>query len=228
MRRAVICIIILCCGLFVDVRAQSRLYPKSNTNYNSSSMKYHQRVDSLLLKGGDYSRFAFEIRPSFSGESGCWFDDKDSVLVLRTANQNIWYYVSSYTVDRRRKSLKDLAVTEYRCPVSKEAVQALNKLFLSAILSSSYLASPFGFDGTSYQLFVRGGRFSAECWSPQDKDSNCGKLVDILQHLCKAIQSNDSQEIDGLIPAAEALTGQFEDLYPADVKETDIWLMWGE
>lgn len=214
MKRIVLSVFLICFGLSGNVSAQSRLCPAGDNT--PSNLKYYQKVDSLLLNGGDYSSFAFEIRPSFSAESGCWFDDKDSVLVLRTANQNIYF----------RNTVKEmaLAATEYRCPVSKEAVQTLNKLFISATLSSSFLARPYGgHDGTAYQLFSLGRRFSAECWTPKDKESNCGKLVDILLSLHNAIQNNSPQDIDNLIPTAEALTKQFEDLYPEDLKEKSFW-----
>ena len=78
MRRVLVCIVLLFCGLLLDINAQSRLYPGS-----SSVLKdYYQQVDSLLLNGGEFNDFAFEIRPSFSGESGCWYDNKDSVQFI--------------------------------------------------------------------------------------------------------------------------------------------------
>ena len=90
MKRILFAFFIVLFGITSGLNAQSRLYPSSNHNHIGDS--YYTIVDSLLLKGNDFIQFAFEIRPSFSGETGCYYDVKDSVLVLRTANQNIWYY----------------------------------------------------------------------------------------------------------------------------------------
>lgn len=183
MRRVLVCIVLLFCGLLLDINAQSRLYPGS-----SSVLKdYYQQVDELLLNGGEFNDFAFEIRPSFSGESGCWYDNKDSVLVLRNASHNIWYSFSVHNHininslnNKKKKHSKAFTVTEYRCPLSKESAHAFRNLFIAATFSSSHLAKPYGADGVTYQIYIGGGAFTAECWSPNDKSSNCGKLVELL------------------------------------------------
>ena len=224
MKRVLVCIVLLLCGLIIN--AQSRLYPSARRNYSSILKDHYQRVDSLLLNGGDFNDFAFEIRPSFSGESGCWYDSKDSVLVLRTASKSIWYTFSSHTSTKNNNRFNDFVVTEYRCHFSPEAIQKLRNLFIAATFSSSYLAQPLGADGVTYQIYIRGGMFTAECWSPNDKNSNCGKLAAILTHLKTAIINNNPKDIDDLIPMVESLTQKFEDLYPEDVKDDNMWLSW--
>lgn len=225
MKQFLSSILIVLLGLSMDLNAQSRLFPSRNSMSDSISNIYHTKVDSLLLNGGVFNVFAFEIRPSFSGETGCYYDVKDSVLVLRTANQNIWYYKGNNRSKKQRKHQKELVVSEYRCPISQEARQSFNRLFTAAVFSSSFLATPFGADGVTYEIRVRGGSYSAECWSPK-KDSNCGQLVEFLAHLSEAIKGNDPQMIESLIPLADALSLLFEALYPEDVKENSTLLIW--
>ena len=224
MKRILLILLTICLGIVVKMNAQSRLYPPRYLEPKSSSAKYHKIIDTRLLNGGDYTYFAFEILPSFSAESGCYYDDNNSVLVLRTANQSIWYSMlggdGSLIKELSGKlirSIKRVRVTEYRCSISKEAVLSFKRLFYAAVNSSSYLADGMGLDGTTYRLFGVGG--VAEFWSPQDNESNCGKLEKFLYSLCAAVKNNNPQEIDNLIPLAEELTENFKSLYPEDLKE---------
>lgn len=225
MKRILFAFLIALFGITSGLNAQSRLYPSSNHIGDS----YYTIVDSLLLKGNDFIEFAFEIRPSFSGETGCYYDVKDSVLVLRTANQNIWYYGGYYGRNnglfKRRKHQEKLVISEYRCPISQVAKQSLKRLFTAAVFSSSFLAQPLGADGVTYEILIRGGAFAACCWSPE-KGSNCGQIVELLTCLSDAIKNNDSKRIESLIPSADELSRKFEALYPDDVKEGSVFLLW--
>lgn len=223
VKRFKLSFLIVLFGLSMNLNAQSRLFPSRNSMPSSILNSYYTKVDSLLLNEGVFNVFAFEIKPSFSGETGCYYDAKDSVLVLRTANQNIWYYNNGSYKQRSRQI--GLVVSEYRCPISQEARQSFNRLFTAAVFSSSFLAKPYGADGVTYEIRVRGGGYSAECWSPK-KDSNCGQLVEFLAHLSEAIKGNDPQMIESLIPLADALSLLFEALYPEDVKENSTLLIW--
>ncbi len=209
----------------MNLNAQSRLFPSRNSMPNSILNSYYTKVDRLLLNEGVFNVFAFEIRPSFSGETGCYYDAKDSVLVLRTANQNIWYYKGNNGSYKQRNRQIGLVVLEYRCPISQEARQSFNRLFTAAVFSSSYLAEPNGADGVTYEIRVQGGRYTASCWSPE-KGSNCGQIVELLTRLSDAIKNNDSKRIESLIPSADELSRKFEALYPDDVKEGSVFLLW--
>ena len=101
-----------------------------------------QNLDSLLLNNRKLNSFAFTIRPSFTGELGCYYENSE--LVLRIANKCIWYS-------------KNIEINEYRCKISDEAANSINQLFFAAIFSSSYLAQPDGLDGETYELLVNGG-----------------------------------------------------------------------
>ena len=209
----------------MNLNAQSRLFPSRNSMPNSILNSYYTKVDRLLLNEGVFNVFAFEIRPSFSGETGCYYDAKDSVLVLRTANQNIWYYKGNNGSYKQRNRQIGLVVLEYRCPISQEARQSFNRFFTAAVFSSSYLAEPNGADGVTYEIRVQGGRYTASCWSPE-KGSNCGQIVELLTRLSDAIKNNDSKRIESLIPSADELSRKFEALYPDDVKEGSVFLLW--
>ncbi len=208
----------------MNLNAQSRLFPSRNSMPNSILNSYYTKVDRLLLNEGVFNVFAFEIRPSFSGETGCYYDAKDSVLVLRTANQNIWYYKGNNGSYKQRNRQIGLVVLEYRCPISQEARQSFNRLFTAAVFSSSYLAEPNGADGVTYEIRVQGGRYTASCWSPE-KGSNCGQIVELLTRLSDAIKNNDSKRIESLIPSADELSRKCEALYRDDVKEGSVFLM---
>ena len=187
----------------VEASAQSRLYPKGRNNSKNSLTAYAARVDSLLLNNRKLNSFAFTIRPSFTGELGCYYENSE--LVLRIANKCIWYS-------------KNIEINEYRCKISDEAANSINQLFFAAIFSSSYLAQPDGLDGETYELLVNGGYYTAECWSPK-KNTNCYKLVEILETLVSATKENDKVAIDNIIPKMAELTKEFESLFPEDVKK---------
>ena len=218
MKRLSFAFLIVLFGFTSGLNAQSRLYPSSNHRAKSIIESYYTRLDSLLLNGGDFNYFAFEIKPSFSGETGCYYDVKDSVLVLRTANQSIWYY-------KQQKHQKKLKISEYRCPISQAARKSFNRLFSAAVFSSSFLAEPLGLDGVTYEIRVLGGMYAASCWSPK-KGSNCGQMVEFITNLSDAIKRNDFQKIECLISYADELSLKFEALYPEDVEENSVLLMW--
>ena len=196
-----ILIIILC--FTIETSAQSRLYPRGRNNSKNSLTAYAARVDSLLLNNRKLNSFAFTIRPSFTGELGCYYENSE--LVLRIANKCIWYS-------------KNIEINEYRCKISDEAANSINQLFFAAIFSSSYLAQPDGLDGETYELLVNGGYYTAECWSPK-KNTNCYKLVEILETLASATKENDHVAIENITPKIEELTKEFENLFPEDVKK---------
>ncbi len=199
-----ILIILLFC-FAIETSAQSRLYPKGRDNSKNSLTAYAARVDSLLLNNRKFSSFAFTIRPSFTGEQGCYYNSESSELVLRIADKNIWYS-------------KNTEINEYRCKISDETANSINQLFSAAIFSSSYLAQPNGLDGETYEILIKGGYCTAECWSPK-KDTNCYKLVEILNKLSLAVKSNDETLIVSLIPKMSVLTEEFKKLFPNDITE---------
>lgn len=180
------------------VNAQSRLYPKGREHSQGPLKRYHAKIDSLLLNNGKLDDFAFTIEPSFEGEQGCYYDNETSELVLKVANKNIWYSAK-------------VEVAEHRCSISRSTASLIEELFSAAVLSSSYLAQPNGLDGVTYEILINGGYYTAECWSPK-KDTNCHKLVRILEELSAAVKINDQVAVENLIPEIKELTTVFKEL----------------
>jgi hypothetical protein len=111
------------------------------------------------------------------------------------------------------------SIEEYRLPITTEYADKLDSLFLSAVLSSSYLTDSWGHDGTVYDFRVEGGRYSASCWSPEN--GNCARLVSITEEICKGVKSNDSSILDKLTPEIAILTNAFLELLPDGGRLTD-------
>ncbi|MBR3884009.1 MAG: hypothetical protein IKJ31_04540 [Bacteroidaceae bacterium] len=197
-------LIILGLNLSIGTNAQSRLYPKGRDNSECILNRYYAKIDSLLLNNRELDDFAFTIRPSFTGEQGCYYVNESAELVLKVAKKSIWYS-------------KEAKINEYRHNISRNTAKLLKELFSAAVFSSSYLAQPNGLDGVTYEILINGGYYTAECWSPQ-KDTNCHKLVKILEELSTAIIANDQSAVEDLIPEIKELTEDFKKLYPEDVK----------
>mgnify|MGYP003304991818 FL=1 len=122
-----------------NIDAQDRLYPARGSS--PVLEEYYSRRDSLLWNGYENRDYLFLVNPSFSAEWACYYDLADSVLVLRMADKNIWY--SAYgKKGRKLETPAKVKVKEYRCPVSKEAMDKCNKLFFSAVMSSKLRLNP--------------------------------------------------------------------------------------
>lgn len=197
-------LIILGISLTAETNAQSRLYPPGKDHSKGTLSRYDARVDSLLLNDRRFDSFAFTILPSFSGEQGCYYVKENYELVLKAAKKSIWYK-------------KTAEVEEYRCPCPHSTASLLKELFEAAVFSSSYLATPYGLDGVTYEILINGGYYTARCWSPK-KDTNCHKLVEILEELTSAVKGGDQDAIEILAPKIKELTEAFKSLYPEDVK----------
>ena len=187
-----------------ETNAQSRLYPKGRAHSKDPLNSYYAKIDKLLLNNRELDDFAFTIKPSFSGEQGCYYVSESSELVLKSAKKNIWYS-------------KSTEIDEYRCKISRNTASLLKELFSAAVFSSSYLAQPNGLDGVTYEILIERGYYTAECWSPK-KNTNCSKLTEILDKLSSAVKSSDQAAIENLTPEITELTGEFKKLYPEDTK----------
>ena len=179
--------------------SQERLVPVDRSVRNESSDEYYNKVDRLLI-GQDKYQYAFQIRPSFDPELCLFYSPEKKELVLRQASKNIWY------------AKERIKVNEYRCPISEDLSDKLDSLFFSAVYSSSPSAKTRGHDGTVYEVRTNCGDYVARCWSPRDDGSNCSRLVDILKELSKSVIDNDVDNVVGMFPEIDALTGIFADL----------------
>ena len=208
-------------GFASEIHAQSRLTPASATSAKYK-IKYRYYINKILHQNDvDFYYFAFEIRPSFHGESFCFYDIQKEEVVYRIAQRNIYY--TNYNMinnndsdsDKKKEAFpnsNDVEVTEYQCPLSKDIAEHFKQLFKAAVNSSSFLAERIACARVSYQIYSR-WCWSAECFSP-DERTNCGKLVQILEKITEYTKENKPKEIEKMIPEVDELCKTFEALYP--------------
>ena len=223
MSRKAIFFVLLVLGLGFSsvVDAQSRLVPTgrfTSTDPDGDLSDYAAMVDDLLLPDYGKTRFAFVVNPAFSGESSCSYYGSTSELVLRVAEENIWFYYFGANSQYKPGITRDVKVNEYRCCVPYKTAKSLYELFYAAVFSSSYTAKQDGLDGVSYELLFEKGLFTAEFWSPKES-TNCHKLEEILEKVCVAVKENDASTINALVPAVTELTKTFKDLFPKDIED---------
>ena len=77
-------------GFASEIHAQSRLTPASALTAKYE-IKYRYYINKLLHQNdADFYYFAFEIRPSFHGESFCFYDIQKEEVVYRIAQRSIY------------------------------------------------------------------------------------------------------------------------------------------
>ncbi len=222
MKRITIIIAAMLMGFASEIHAQSRLTPALATT-SKCDIKYRYYINKILHQNdADFYYFAFEIRPSFHGESFCFYNIQKEEVVYRIAKRSIYYtnsnMINNNDSDKKKEAFpnsNDVEVTEYRCPLSKDIAEHFKQLFKAAVNSSSFLAERIGCDGVSYQIY-NGSLWSARCWTP-DARTNCGKLVQILEEITEYTKENKPKEIEKMIPEVDELCKTFEALYPEDL-----------
>ena len=205
MKRPLIIFVLLFSGIF-SLSAQTRLgtVPRS---INRADNPYYA-LDSLFL-GEEYSNtlmgVAMITKNAFGGSAACLRTNYDSArkryeLVYLVCNQG----------RRGREKVKT-----YRCTIPSETFLELSVLITNAVFASVPGSIVFGADGVFYE-FLDGESLSAECWWPSlESDSNCGRLVSLIQKLQNAVRDNDSGSIEGLRPEIKSLTEVFNELRAA-------------
>lgn len=169
---------------------------------------FYYELDSLFL-GKEYSYqallgFAMITRNAF-GNCACLrsnydYTSKNAELVYLVLNRN----------ERVKSGKKN--VTTYRCRISGETFLELSDLFTDAVFASIPGNTLSGADGVIYE-FLSGDFFSAECWSPQlFSESNCARLVSLIERVEMAVRDNDSESIEELRPEINNLTEVFKEL----------------
>lgn len=211
--------------------AQSRLTPISAAFYwdKDELTDYYVEVKRLLLPFYKYN-FAYIVTPSFRLEYSLVGID-DSTLVVRKAEQRIYLTLNRsietihFDIENGEiraiettpvKDTKDkpinVSVKEYQLHVSPTIMESIDKLFTSAVVSSSYLCGNQGCDGTDYIFILDGDQYTAKCWSPGE-GSNCRKLVNLADSIVKAVELHDSMLIKNNLDNITKLHQTFEDLY---------------
>jgi hypothetical protein len=103
----------------------------------------------------------------------------------------------------------------YRSTISSETFLELSELITSAVYASVPGSIVYGADGVFYE-FLSGESLSAECWWPSlQSDSNCGRLVSLIQRVEHAVREDESESIEELRPEITSLTEVFKELRAA-------------
>lgn len=202
-------IIALVLSSLLSLSAQTRL--GTTPRIINRADNFYYELDSLFL-GKEYSYqaflgFAMITRNAF-GNCACLrsnydYASKNAELVYLVLNQN-----------ERVKSGKNI-VTTYRCRISDETFLDLSDLFTDAVFASIPGNTLSGADGVTYE-FLSGDSFSAECWSPQLlSESNCARLVSLIEKVEIAVRDDDSESIEGLRPDILSLSIIFKQLRAA-------------
>lgn len=188
---------------------QSRLVPRMGSNLDN----YRAKLDEVLIVHPNFA-FAVIIMPSFYPESCLYYANESGELIYRRAKKSVWSYDARY----RKPSVK-----ESRLSISSELGKKLTDLIDAAVYSSSFLADNLGLDGTTYEFRLMNDLYAATCWSPFE-ESNCFKLVNLLERVCKAVSSNDQYMLVDLIPDVDELTDDFKALFPPELQEKPWWI----
>lgn len=205
MKKGLVSLFIILICLTSSAFAQSRLYPHIS---NKESHRYEDTLDSMFLRDVTY-KFALIVKPSFACEF-CLYYQKGAGFTLKKIDKNLYF-----TMNRG----EDVSICIYKCKVPYIKVASkLDELFSLAVLTSSYMAHDVGYDGTTYQVKVDGGRMCAECWSPNE-ETNCYALVEIVEELERCVMENDTEGIERLSEKAESLSKRFKELIPEDLRE---------
>ena len=165
---------------------------------------HYYALDSLFL-GEEYSNTllggAMITRSAFGGNA-CLRSNYDSAK----KKYELVYLVSNQGRKDREK------VTSCRCTISSEVFFELSDLFSSAVYASLPGSIEYGADGVLYE-FLCGESLSAECWWPSlQSDSNCGRLVSLIQKIENAVRDDDAESIEELRPEIINLTEVFNKL----------------
>ena len=205
MKRPLLILALLFSSIF-SLSAQTRLgtVPRS---INRADNPYYA-LDSLFL-GEEYSNtlmgVAMITKNALGGSAACLRSNYDSAR----KRYELVYLVCNQGRKGREK------VKTYRCTIPSETFLELSELFSSAVYASIPGGVVFGADGVFYE-FLDGESLSAECWWPSlESDSNCGRLVSLMEKLQNAVRDNDSESIEGLRPEIKSLTEVFNELRAA-------------
>ena len=186
-------ILILCIGFAFcgNTWAQSRLY---QIQYGR---EFAEKSGSYLLtserKCGMVMYPSFENRYGISLSSGCdtltliempgpkpvsppfvEYEDSDGKPIPEDENEKSDNTIKLYLIGK-------IAID----PVKGKKLAGL----IDVAVKKSVQKTSFGLDGTSYFFYASNGGI-AETWSP-NKNSNCGKLVEVFKTLKKAIKDNN-------------------------------------
>ena len=168
--------------------AQERMHPIPFANLQKSNF------ETKLSRGFNVEeacKFVYLVEPSFTTEYCMTYDAKRKSLVLIKAKDKIGYYVWGEKKGKNRTKT-------YRLPVEDAYVDSLQSMFCTIIKSASPDYGRYGLDGTSYLFYLPSDMKNVvDVWEPLE-ESNCGRVVSVMERLCEAVEKNDEEMIEQL------------------------------
>lgn len=176
----------------------------------------------------------FMCRPSFTPEYALSFDsdsryfpDSQTPLVLKRAEENLWYNDNYPTVDGKRRKRKNrwdrkyhnVRVSTYELTVRREAKALIYDLITAANETATYFNGEMdGCDGVAY-YFNSGSKYSS-IWEPHGRTR---QLVAVMDSLCRAVEQGDTAMVYRQLPACHTLLHEFRLDYPLAAFNHDFW-----
>jgi len=219
--------LLLCFAVCLTLSTKTGFGQQLLTPYNSNpySSDYEEDLKSLLLmyKQGDESlsiyRTYFLCKPSFSSEYALGLRKmrgqkvSDSLVLTRVEGRSSLWYQREYGLNKnKRKRQKPITTQRYTMAIGENDAIAIEKLFKSAVMTSSYFAvdSRMGADGTTY-IFGQGDK--AQTWSPEN-GTRAHRLVMMADSLCTAVKNGDTTLAERQMKTCQQLTNEFRNEYP--------------
>lgn len=203
IKRLVICIVLVMMACSVCAQRRMCPIPKANLKEN----KFDKRL-SLGFGIESAYKFVYLVEPSFTTEYCLTYDSINQSLLLCKSKSKIGYAIWDGEREKARKN----RLSTYRLSVDDAYVDSLQSLFVAIIGSASPDAGRPGFDGTSYLFYLPTDIYNvASVWCPYE-DSNCGRVVRVMERLCEAVEKKDNATVEQLREEIIALAVVFRSL----------------
>ncbi|MBO7101170.1 MAG: hypothetical protein J6V98_04025 [Bacteroidales bacterium] len=203
MKRIVLCVVLII--LANSAAAQRRMCPIPKANLKEN--KFDKRL-SLGFGIESAYKFVYLVEPSFTTEYCLTYDSINQSLLLCKSKSKIGYAIWNGESKKARKN----RLLTYRLPVDEAYVDSLQSLFVAIIGSASPDAGKNGIDGTSYLFYLPTDIYNvASAWCPYE-DSNCGRVVRVMERLCEAVEKKDNATVEQLREEIIALAVVFKSL----------------
>lgn len=198
--------------------AQDLLKPDSWDDYYDFAC-----LEKLVEK--NYYDF-YMCRPSFTKEYALSFFNQEKTLILKKAQENIWYHDSYYISNGERLKhdkhggYHNVEVVTHKLDVKPEAVTLIFEMVKAANESATYFnGQSSGCDGVSYYFHTRDKYGSV--WVPK-KESRTGRLVAVMDSICRAVEIGDTSMVYRQMPTCHTLLVEFRNDYPLSAFKPSI------
>lgn len=203
MKRIVLCVVLII--LANSAAAQRRMCPIPKANLKEN--KFDKRL-SLGFGIESAYKFVYLVEPSFTTEYCLTYDSINQSLLLCKSKSKIGYAIWNGESKKARKK----RLSTYRLPIDEAFADSLQSLFVAIIGSASPDAGKNGIDGTSYLFYLPTDIYNvASAWCPYE-DSNCGRVVRVMERLCEAVEKKDNATVEQLREEIIALAVVFKSL----------------